>query len=304
MTAPAAGTPCTLPGGYLDERGTLHREAELAPLSGREEELLAGLADAAPAALATEVLARCVRAIGGVRPVTPEVARRLLVGDRQFLLLRLRELSFGARVEGTLSCPWPQCAARVDLDFSTADVPVKRCQAVAPTYRVELPDGAEVVDGEGGIHRAVAFRLPNGDDQEVLAPLLAENPAAALTRLLERCVVGTEAPWEDPAELVARLPARARLEVERAMEEHAPAVELEMELRCPECGRAFTAPFDLQDFFFGELRTSRDLLLRQVHYLAYHYHWSEREILKLPREKRLAYIGVLADEIEALNHAV
>ncbi|HEX2190181.1 MAG TPA: hypothetical protein VHG51_14840 [Longimicrobiaceae bacterium] len=304
MTGAAAGTVCLLPGGYVDGEGVVHREAEIAPLTGREEELLAALAGGSPAALATEVIARCVRAIGGVRPLTPEVAGRLLVGDRQFLLLRLREATFGERVDGRLACPWPDCGARVDIDFSTADVPVKRCAGVSATYRVELTEEAAVTDAAGAQHRAVTFRLPDGRDQEALAPLLAENPAAALTRLLERCVVGTEEPWDDPAELVARLPARARLEVERAMEERAPAVELEMELLCPECGRAFTAPFDLQDFFFGELRTGRDLLYRQVHYLAYHYHWSEREILELPREKRMAYIGVLADEIEALNDAV
>jgi hypothetical protein len=301
MTQP--GTVCLLPGGYVDEHGAVHREAELAPLSGREEELLAGMAAVPAAALATQVLARCVRAVGGVRPVTPAVAGRLLVGDRQYLLLKLRELSFGDRVAGTLSCPWPQCGARVSIDFSTADVPVKRCESVAAAYRVELSPEAQVDDGAGGVHRALTFRLPNGDDQEALAPLLAQNPAAALTALLERCVTGADGAGDGPAALVERMGPRAREEVERAMEANAPAVELEMDLSCPECGRAFTAPWDLQDFFFGELRTSRDLLYRQIHYLAYHYHWSEREIMELPRDKRLAYIEVLAEEMEALSDA-
>jgi hypothetical protein len=46
------------------------------------------------------------------------------------------------------------------------------------------------------------------------------------------------------------------------------------------------------------------MLYRQVHYLAYHYHWSEHEILEMPRDKRLAYIEILADEIERLNNAL
>ena len=45
-------------------------------------------------------------------------------------------------------------------------------------------------------------------------------------------------------------------------------------------------PFDLHRFFFGELRTDSDLLYRQVHYLAYHYHWGESEIMAMPRDKR------------------
>jgi hypothetical protein len=60
-------------------------------------------------------------------------------------------------------------------------------------------------------------------------------------------------------------------------------------------------PFDVQDFFFGELRTSRDLLYREVHYLAYHYHWGEREIMDMPRQKRRIYIDILAEEMGKLN---
>ena len=42
-------------------------------------------------------------------------------------------------------------------------------------------------------------------------------------------------------------------------------------------------------------------LYREVHYLAYHYHWSESEIMAMTRDKRHTYIDVLADEIDGLN---
>ncbi|AQA21988.1 hypothetical protein BTZ20_0501 [Rhodococcus sp. MTM3W5.2] len=41
-----------------------------------------------------------------------------------------------------------------------------------------------------------------------------------------------------------------------------------------------------------------DLLRREIHYLAYHYHWSEREIMEMPRHRRQRYVTQLADEIE------
>lgn len=304
MSDASASSACLLPGGYLDEDGSLHREVELTPLSGREEELLSGQARAETAHLVTEVLCRCVVRIGSVRPLTAPVARRLLVGDRQYLLLKLREITFGNRIEGTLFCPWPDCGARVDVDFTTGDIPVRGCEDVAATYELELSPEAAPEGGGGTAPRTVTFRLPNGADQEALGPLLAENPARALSGLLERCLVAAGEDGEGVPDVVARLSPGARREIERGMEALAPAIELGMDLGCPDCGREFTAPFDLQDFFFGELETSRDLLYRQVHYLAYHYHWSEREILELPREKRLAYIDILADEIEALNDAV
>jgi hypothetical protein len=306
MAASTAGSRqlCLLPGGYLDEHGTLHRAVELAPLSGREEELLATTRNGAAATLVTEVLCRCVSRIGAVHPVTADIARGLLVADRQFLLLRIRELTFGDRCTGTLACPWPGCAAKVDIDFSTRDIPVRGCATIAASYRVELSEEAAVTSEDGAVHRALTFRLPTGADQEAVGPVVAADPARALTLLLERCVLGSDAADCAATELVQRMSPRARRELEAALEAHAPALDLDMALTCPECGRAFTTPLDLTDFFFGELRTSRDLLYRQVHYIAYHYHWSEHEIMALPREKRLAYIDILAEEIEAMNSAV
>ena len=88
------------------------------------------------------------------------------------------------------------------------------------------------------------------------------------------------------------------------MEEAAPQVDLTLEAHCPECERAFAVPFDLLGFFLGECKTSRELLYREVHYLAYHYHWSEQDILALPREKRRTYITLLAEELRRVSHAV
>src|SRR6185295_15378200 len=101
-----------LPGGYFDPAGGLHREFELGTLTGREEELLARAGSARPAALVTEVLSRCLRRLGTYAPVPPEVTRSLLVADRQYLMLRLRQATFGDLVRANLCCPWPECGER------------------------------------------------------------------------------------------------------------------------------------------------------------------------------------------------
>ena len=295
---------CTLPGGWVDGAGAVHREAELRPLTGREEELLAGRGERPGAAMVTAVLARSVARLGTVAPVTEELARKLLVADRQYLMLKLRQATFGDRVDATVACPWPGCGEKVDVDFSLDAIPVTESAAKGPAHRLELPPEAAWRGEEGEEYREVVFRLPNGEDQELVSPLLAADEARALSLLLERCVLAI-GPLQDPGpEAVGRLVPAARAAIEQRMEEVAPQVALTMDLRCLECGRSFEMPFDLQDFFFGELRTSRDLLYREVHYLAYHYHWSEGEILGLPRDKRRQYIEVLADEIERLNHAI
>ncbi|MFI5910943.1 hypothetical protein [Dactylosporangium sp. NPDC051541] len=278
-----------LPGGYWDATGRLHREFELAVLTGREEELLATTRGRS-AALVTEVLSRCVSRLGDISPVPPAVAQRLLVADRQYLLLALRQASFGDRVQANLICPWPDCGERVSVDFSIVDVPVYPAENPAPVHTMTLAQGQEV-----------SFRLPTGADQEELSEGLADNEAQTLTRLLTRCVqrIGPTGP---PSERqMAELPAADRLAIEERMRQVAPRVEQTIEAKCAECGRTFVAPFDIHRLFFGELRTDANLLYQEVHYLAYHYHWSERDIMDMNRDRRRTYIELLADAIEVLN---
>jgi hypothetical protein len=290
-----------LPGGYMDEQGQLHRQAVIIPLSGREEELLAVKHGRESASLVTIVLSRCVQRLGTIAPLTEEVARRLLIADRQYLLLKLRETTFGDRVNATVSCPWPGCGKQVDIDFSINDIPVKESVDKGPAYKMELSQDAAFKHENGETYREIIYRLPDGADQEALSPRLRENEALALTMLLQRSLRAI-GPLNDPApEQVDQLSPLARLEIEKAMAAAAPRVDLDLGANCPECKRDFIVPFDLHHFLFGELRTSLDLLYREIHYLAYHYHWSEQEIMDMAREKRHKYIEVLAEEIERMN---
>ncbi|MHC4118867.1 MAG: T4 family baseplate hub assembly chaperone [Planctomycetota bacterium] len=293
-----------LPGGYVDQEGTVHQEGEIAPLSGREEELLAGNHRQESATLVTAVLRCCIRRLGEISSISEDVVRSLLVEDRQYLLLKLREATFGDQIQATISCPWPDCRKRVDIDFLTEDVPIKESEEKGPTYEMELSPEAAFVDDDDKKYRKIIFRLPNGADQEAVSPLLSDNEARALTMLLARCVQSI-GPLKNPGNIsIGGLSPLARKEIESRMAKVAPRVELNLKADCPECERPFGMPFDLHRYFFGEIRTGLDLLYREVHYLAYHYHWSEQEIMEMPREKRRKYIEVLADETERLNNAI
>ena len=293
---------CLLPGGYLDEQGTRHQYVELTPLNGRVEALVAS-SPRGPA-LVTQLLSHCIQCIGAVAPSTAIIGQ-LLVADRQYLLLKLRQATLGSQTFMTLSCPQPSCGHKMDVDFMIDDVPVAIPAAIKPCYSMELSLAAAFVDANSETQRTIVFRLPNGTDQEVLAPLLAESrDEEAATLLLQRCIQRLGPQQEPDQEQISRLSALARWEIEQAIEATAPRVELMMEGECPECAYPFAAPFDLETFFFGELGASINLLYREVHYLAYHYHWSEREIMDMPRAKRRRYIEVLADEIERMNHAI
>lgn len=294
-----------LPGGILDDAGQRQRTAVVRPLTGHEEELLAS-GSAGPAHLVTTVLARCVERIG-TREVTEQVARDLGVGDRQALLLALRQATFGPTVTAVVTCPWRDCSERMDIDFAIPDIPVRAAADLPALHEITLSAAALGVPGEvdgGGSARPgqrVAFRLPTGADQEAIGTLAADDPIRALDALLERCVLPSA---DETACGIRDFTPRARAEIEQAMLAASFGPELSLGASCPECGRSFTLPFDIQDFFFGEVAITPDLLLREVHYLAFHYHWSEEEILALPRDRRHRYLQVIEDEISGRADAL
>lgn len=293
-----------LPGGYAAADCDLLREVEVAPLSGWDEELIAAQPPAARRGLLTVLLSRCVLRLGAVRPVTEDLVRRLLVVDRQFLLLKLRQLTFGDYMQATVQCPWETCRQKIDIDFSLDDIPVRESEEKGPLYARELSPQAGFSDDHGALHREVVFRLPNGEDQEAISQIVDGEEAEAFALLLARCLHrlgGRSAPGP---ELIQRLSPLALSEIERHMEMAAPQVDSILSAHCPECDRDFTVPLDLLGGFIAECQAGRSLLDREVHLLAYHYHWSERDILALSRGKRRRYVAILADELRKVRHAV
>src|SRR5215217_7748398 len=115
-------TTIGLPGGlWLD--GVRHREAALCPLSGDDEAFLLETSGALlPVQRTTALLARCTRRLGPLSPVAAETVASLTAGDREALLLHLRRLTLGERLQCVLGCPNPGCGERLDLDLRVSDL--------------------------------------------------------------------------------------------------------------------------------------------------------------------------------------
>jgi hypothetical protein len=245
----------------------------LRPLRGRDERWLTRLSPATPRErVVTRMLARRTR-LGAAD------LRDLPVGDRDYLVLRLGQASFGDRVALTLSCPRDACGARLDLDFTIEDLPVHRSPGRS-TFPVRDEHGDRVI---------AEFRLPTGADLEHPSVAGAADPAGAL---LERCLLGTgdrRMTTNDP-----RLRAAVETEMERAM----PGVPREMAVTCPECGHDFSAAFDPVAWFVGRVRQYRALLDREVHLLSYHYHWPLDTILAMTGRVRREYVSILERELD------
>lgn len=264
-----------LPGGLMLDGCRRLARAELRPLTGREEEWLATHPDAPAAVAVTRLLCGCMTRLDDLE-VSDDLVRKLLVGDRDYLVLQLRRLTLGDDVRAVLACP--ACRARMDVSFRASEVPVEPRLQVVASYTLQFP-----APPPGG--RTVRFRLPTGGDQEAVLRL---GPGATGDALLDLCLLDDGGAPLSPDE---------RSAVIEGMEGRAPQVELELSLTCPECRHEFVAPFDTTAFFLEEMKISAGQWLREVHTLAFYYHWSEADILSLTRDRRRAYLTALSDTL-------
>jgi hypothetical protein len=189
----------------------------------------------------------------------------------------------------------------MDVTFSLGEVGVERRPVRSRFFRAELSPAASYLDLKGVERREVEFRLPTGADQEEAAAVSLEDEGAALERLFARLVRPADGDGGDVGEageaFAARLSTAARAEIEVHMARVAPAVELDLDGVCPECDEPFETAFDLTAFFAAEMQNNLRSLESAVHLLAFHYHWSEGEILSLTRRKRQRYVEMIEEEL-------
>jgi T4 bacteriophage base plate protein len=260
----------SLPGGLMLQQDQFLNTACLRPLSGREEEWLARHRSSPGAVRVSWLLNSCLLVLGD-RLANRDLVRRLLVADRDYLVLQLRRLTFGDQVQAVVPCQ--KCSQKMDIDFQLNDVPVECRPQRVSSYTIELSD------------RIIRFRLPTGGDQEAV---LEANSDDMADELMNRCVL------DNGGELLS---AEEKETVVAEMEQRAPQVEPELDLSCPECQEHFLLSFDTTAFFLDEMAFKSDELLREIHALAFHYHWSETEILKLDRRRRRAYLALLNESL-------
>ena len=276
-----------LPGGLLDTGGVCHREGQLRAMTGSDEQWLLSLSPSLPLArVTTELLARCVRAIGPGSPGTDDL-RDLAVGDREFLLLKLRETSFGEALSFVVSCPRPACGALMDLDLRIDEIPVV-ARSVGASHWLRV-GGLDPVD--------VEFRIPSGRDQEAIASWAAggAHPDELRDRLLSACILRVAS--VEGGDGRAALADDARRAVAEAIADRAPGVDTELELVCPECAQSFDVVLDPAALLLEEVRRGRGTFDREIHLLAFHYHWPLRDLLDLTRLQRQRYLRLLLAEL-------
>jgi ribosomal protein S27AE len=253
-----------MPGG-LWRHGECRRDWSFRTLTGEVELsiLEAGRDRRSIPQRVTAVLTAALAELGGAA-AQPDVVRALSVADRQYLMRRLA-VEIGIE-ESWIAARCPRCGAGFDIPIRHSELPVKPAGEGYPFATVETSLGP------------VRFRVPDGADQEAVAGI--EDPRKAWRALAARCVAQS---------LSGELSDEDLDRAEAALEAVAPEVVTRAQAACPDCGKPAEVHLDP----YVCLGAADSGLFLDVHALASAYHWSEREILAMPRERRRLYLSLV-----------
>ena len=283
----------------------------LRPLTGTEEQLLLEAPDS-NISLSLALLTHTAKLANNEIPGGGDRSdwSKLSVTDLDILILRLRQIVFGNDIRTDVSCGTAQCSQRIDISFGIdeyiahyAPAPVQgnnhewRVEPAEESGWFRLLDnragktgiGKEMLDS--GVSASLDRDAGPKDEDDVFFRIPTIADQLAITGL------------PDAAEALARrcirpiaLADEKRLQVEALMESMAPSLSNELRGACPECGAEVNIYFDVHHYCLRELKEHATFVYEDIDILARQYHWSEADILALPRNRRTIYAELARQE--------
>jgi len=116
----------TLPKGYVDKDGTLHKEITLREITGADQEaMLNQQLRTNPAKMLTALLARVIVKLGTLdkNKIDTSVTANMFKSDRDFLIMKLKEIDSGPDMEIDVECP--DCTKKFKAVLDMADFFIK-----------------------------------------------------------------------------------------------------------------------------------------------------------------------------------
>jgi len=245
------------------------------------------------------------RALTLLQAANPELDGRALaalsVGERDGLLLTLREWTFGARLTALAACP--QCQEQVEFEFEAKSIRAPALLPANPAAAERQPSGdgqpaqfQTVVAAAGGDPDRqnpveVSFRLPTAADMVALAGAGVSAGIEPRTWLLQHCILSAAS--EGQLLPVTELPQAVIEAVVARMAELDEQAAVELALTCPSCGRQWAETFDILAYFWSEIQRWAQQILVAIHTLARAYGWREADILALSPRRRQIYMQMV-----------
>lgn len=247
-----------LPGGIRTSADN-DRHFSFKPMTGADEMYLWEVSSSATDRLQAirKILNRCVE-------ISTDADALCLV-DSTYLLARLAQ-KLGAGIFW-LSAECGSCSTPFDVSVDLNKLPVKKAK---PSYPF-----VEQTFGKADYK----FRIPRLADLDQLDT--SSELEDAVNALIKQCQI--EGSIRDFSKKEVN-------KISQAFEDVAPEIPASLQSGCPECETVNDIPFDIAEHLFSVLTNP----LEDVHEIASIYHWTEAEILKLPKARRHAYLSLIS----------
>jgi hypothetical protein len=225
--------------------------------------------------LITELLANCCRTAAGA-PVDRGLLMEVPAGMRTEGLLTLAAMTDASPMSWRLRCA--QC--RQDSEF---ELSVDQIATFSARHR-DRPTMTALINGH-----EVLLRRPTGSDQANWLAHAGELAVEAMFRsILVRPDLDTLLRQDISLDTIGAA-------VDDAMDEFDPLVGFHLAVSCPHCQASTEVSPDLAAAALERLARVQYSLIGEVHRLALHYHWSERQILELPEWRRHSYLALIEE---------
>lgn len=215
----------------------------------------------------------------------------LPVAERDLLLVRLREVTFGAELGVFGRCE--KCGEPLELTLAANEL----------AAGLEAAAAATAAGPVNWTEAAQRYRLRPVTTEDLAAMLAVPDPDAAGELLLARCVEvdGAEGDSGPPGPGHASfaegtstpLPPVPSWAASRFAQLHAGA-EIRCAIDCPACRAHQVLDFDIGRYLWREVCVAARRLIAEVHLLASAYGWAEPDIIALSPARRAAYLELTA----------
>lgn len=239
-----------LPCGYIDEAGVLHKNIVIEEMTGIDEDTLANENLARSGSAIDEVMSNVVAKLGPIdnpmgdngyrknREAMKKALKTLRVGDRYFVLLKMRSVALGPKFEAEIGCPACSTINLVGINLDKLKI-----------TNMKHPEMKEF-SGKVG-EDTFKFRVLEGSHEDLLKRIRKEKKAELVTSLLFLKLI--ELNGEKPnLKSLKLLNSKRRNAIRDAMLNVEGGIETELEAKCNECGFAWKTelPVGQKNFFF------------------------------------------------------
>ena len=261
-----------LPGGLLVD-GQLCCDFSFKPITGSiEREILESSENAVSLVTqVTNMLNISLAQLAGM-PANKELIASLCSGDRQYLILQLEAIINPASKWFTIDCH--TCDELIQLELIPGTLPVKPAGQYFPATKAVLSIGE------------VSLRVPNGADEEALLQQ-PDNEKQRLNHLLKQLILQANKDIE-----IEQLNTEDLDIIDQTLEDMMPQPGTIISTACPYCDAQQQINLDI----YAWMDKKNNGIENDIHQLAINYHWSEKEILALPKTRRKHYLHLIEQD--------